>query len=1738
MSLTRKASSAAKKAIKPPRQDLAAALAERETELAEARRQQAATAEILRVISRSPADAGPVFEAILEACQRLFGSDEIGVYTIGDDDMVRVAAWRGPRAEEVRRDVTPVAESVTGRIIRERRTHHIPDLRAEPDLSALVRERVERLGSASLLYAPMLWEDRGLGSILVARSPPRPFSDREQALLQSFADQAAIAIENARLFEAVRARTRDLEASLEQQTATADVLKAISRSAFDLETVLESLISTAMRLCNAKQGVIFRRHGDIYRYAASHMLLDPAYRAHEQTAEIKAGRGTLIGRVALENRTVQIEDAWGDPDYAEKDEIRRTKVRSMLGVPLMRNGEPIGAFGLGREEPVPFTQRQIELVTTFADQAVIAIENVRLFDEVQAKTRDLEEALQQQTATANVLKVISRSAFDLDAVLKTLTDSARSLSGAATANVLLRDGEVLRLRAESGSPPNWREYVLAHPPRMGMGTGTGRVLMTGETVHIPDVLADSDYSYGEGPSIGNYRAQLGVPLLRNGKVEGVFGLLRPEPGAFTPRQIELVRSFADQAVIAIENARLFNEVQAKTRDLEESLQQQTATADVLKAISRTAFDLDTVLQTLISTAVRLCDASGGEIFRRHGDVFRYAASLMDIDPAYLEHEQKAEIRAGRGTLIGRVAIEKRTVEIADAWNDPEYAEKDQVRVGRVRAMLGVPLMRNGELIGAFALGRPAPVPFTKRQVELVTTFADQAVIAIENARLFDEVQARTRDLEEALAQQTATAEVLKVISRSAFDLQAVFDTLISSAVDLVGGVNGTIFVRDGESFPARAHSGVAPEFARALAAAPPTPGRQSVTARVLLSGQTECIADVLTDKEYSLPSNALNRTRSLLATPLLREDRIEGVLVVGRSEPGEFTQRQIDLVQTFADQAVIAIENVRLFDEVQARTKDLQEALQQQTATSDVLKVISRSAFDLDAVLNSLTKSAVELCNSTYGVISLYRDGVLKFMAQTGCTPEFAELLWSNPAPLDRKSTTGRAGLLRTVVLIPDVKLDEEYDYHGGEIIGNYRSMMGVPLLRNGELEGVFTLMRRDPGTFTRRQIELIQTFADQAVIAIENARLFEEVQARTRDLEESLQQQTATAEVLKVISRSAFDLQAVFDTLTASAVELCGAFSGSICVRDGDVYRYRGNAGPGLSAAMAQYLAEHPAKPGRGSIVGRVLLLGGVEEIPDVLEDADYVVPLGAHGQVSRALLGVPLLGKDGIEGALVLTRKEPGRFTPRQIEIVQTFADQAVIALENVRLFEEVQARTRDLTEALQMQTATSDVLKVISRSAFDLQTVFNTLVSSAVELGGALTGTICVRDGDVFRYRDTIGAEHTSALAQYLRDHPATPGRSTIAGRVLLSGKVERIPDCLADPDYVVPMGSLATNVRSLLGVPLLRKEGVEGAIILTRTEPGEFTDRQIEIVQTFADQAVIALENVRLFDEVQARTQELAASLNDLRKAQDRLIQSEKLASLGQLTAGIAHEIKNPLNFVNNFSALSRELVGELADVIKAAPLDDARRKEAEELIGTIDGNLDKVVSHGKRADSIVKNMLLHSREGSGERSTTNINAMVEEALNLAYHGARAEKPGFNVTIAKSLDPNAGAADLYPQEMTRVLLNLISNGFYATNKRKLAEPNGAYEPTLTASTRDLGHSVEIAIRDNGTGIADEVKAKMFNPFFTTKPAGEGTGLGLSLSHDIVVKQHGGTMEVQSAVGAFTQFTIILPRAGEGL
>ena len=479
--------------------------------------------------------------------------------------------------------------------------------------------------------------------------------------------------------------------------------------------------------------------------------------------------------------------------------------------------------------------------------------------------------------------------------------------------------------------------------------------------------------------------------------------------------------------------------------------------------------------------------------------------------------------------------------------------------------------------------------------------------------------------------------------------------------------------------------------------------------------------------------------------------------------------------------------------------------------------------------------------------------------------------------------------------------------------------------------------------------------------------------------------------------------------------------------------------------------------------------------------------------------------------------------QFNEMGARLQESYAD-----LEN-----KVEQRTSELSESLQQQTATADVLKVISRSAFDLKSVLTTLTESAKSLCGASLGMITLRDGEVMRLRAESGC--TPAFVDFMHTHPIRPGRETITGRVFMDGTPVHVADVELDSEYSFGNAPTIGDYRAVLAVPLMRDGAVEGVLLLGRPAPGSFSQRQVDLVQTFADQAVIAIENVRLFEQVQERTRELSLSLEELGTAQDRLVQTEKLASLGQLTAGIAHEIKNPLNFVNNFSALSSELIDELNDLLKSTALGDKVRAEIDDLTQMLKGNLEKVVQHGKRADSIVKNMLLHSREGSGEHRAADINAIVEESLNLAYHGARAEKPGFNITLQRDLDPKAGMIDLYPQEITRVFLNLISNGFYAATKRKEASEE-SFEPTLSAATKNFGNRVEIRIRDNGTGIPQEVKEKMFNPFFTTKPAGEGTGLGLSMSHDIIVKQHGGSIDVETESGLFTEFKIVLPRTSK--
>jgi signal transduction histidine kinase len=466
-----------------------------------------------------------------------------------------------------------------------------------------------------------------------------------------------------------------------------------------------------------------------------------------------------------------------------------------------------------------------------------------------------------------------------------------------------------------------------------------------------------------------------------------------------------------------------------------------------------------------------------------------------------------------------------------------------------------------------------------------------------------------------------------------------------------------------------------------------------------------------------------------------------------------------------------------------------------------------------------------------------------------------------------------------------------------------------------------------------------------------------------------------------------------------------------------------------------------------------------------------------------------------------------------------------------------------TRLLHEALEHQTATSEVLRIISSSPGELNSVFQAMLANATKLCEASYGTMWLCEGDAFRVAALYGSLPAAYMEQLRSGALFRLGPNLPAVQAINSRRPVQVPDLRLSRPYLdrEPLAVAAVELAgicTMFAVPMFKDNEPVGAIAIYRQEMRPFTEKHIELVQDFAAQAVIAIDNTRLLSELRQRTDDLTESLENLRIAQDRLVQTEKLASLGQLTAGIAHEIKNPLNFVNNFSALSVELVDELRGALGGVHLDDKRRGEINEITDTLRDNLDKVVQHGKRADAIVRNMLLHSRQGSGEYRPVDINVIVEESLNLAYQAARAEKQGFEITLERSFDPAAGQVDLFPQEITRVLLNLISNGFYAATKRKTDTNGGDYEPVLVAGTKNLGNCVEIRIRDNGTGMSPEVTEKIFNPFFTTKPAGEGTGLGLSISHDIIVKQHGGSIEVDTKQNEFTELRIVLPRKGGAL
>src|SRR5262245_8198454 len=1132
-------------------------------------------------------------------------------------------------------------------------------------------------------------------------------------------------------------------------------------------------------------------------------------------------------------------------------------------------------------------------------------------------------------------------------------------------------------------------------------------------------------------------------------------------------------------------------VERLTGALSESVEQQTATGEILRVIASSPTDLQPVLDAVAQSAARLCDAYDAGIFRVDGNVLRLAAHHGPLAaPAGLV------VPLIRGSAAGRAVIERRTFQVADLQAEVEEFPEGSGLARRFgyRTTLNVPLVREGVAIGVIVIRRSEVRPFAGKQVELVTTFADQAVIAIENVRLFNELQEKNRALTEAhaqvteaLAQQTATSEYWRVIASSPTDLQPVLDALAESADRLCRSVDCSIFLLDGDRLVLGARHGpsreVVGEFTLPVV-------RGTVGGRTVLERRTIHVLDLPAEADEFPEAAQYARIfgfRTMLSVPLIRGGAARGVIQLRRSEVNPFTERQAEPLQTFADQAVIAIENVRLFKELEARNRDLTETLEQQTATSDVLRVISSSPTDVQPVFEAIAESAVRLCEASRAIIFRFDGEFLRMEATHNASQEVREFMERNPTDVGRHTCSGRAALERRTVHIPDIQTDPEYTAPWTQV-EPIRTILGVPMLKGDELLGVIATWKREVKPFTEKQIALVETFADQAVIAIENVRLFKELGNRNRALTEALDQQTATSEILRVISQSQTDVQPVFDTIVRSAVTLCDGLFGTLLQFDGELLHHvaHHNYTPeALETAQRMF----PARPTRAFGAGRAILERAVVHIPDVEVEREYQQGVLRRAIGWRSGLFVPMLREGAPIGVIVVGRAKAGPFSDSEVELLKTFADQAVIAVENVRLFKELQARTGELTRSVGELRALGEVSQALS-STLDVDVVLNTIVTRANDLIGADGCTIFEYDEgtEQFHLRATRNLE--PGLVELARGTPLRRGDQGILGQLPMGRQAVQVADITAG-SYSSPISDalIAAGYRAVVAVPLFREDHLVGALTMNRTTPGEFPAETLELLQTFATQSALAIQNARLFHEIEDKSRQLEAATRH---------KSEFLANM-------SHELRTPLNAIIGFSeVLSERMFGDL-------------NEKQDEYLKDIYASCQHLLS-------LINDILDLSKIEAGrmelEVADFSLPAALDNALTLVRE--RASRRG--IMLERAIDDRLGMIRGDERKVKQVLLNLLSNALKFT-------PEGGRIDVRAAMNDGMA---EISVADTGVGIAPEDQEAIFEEFRQVGTADkkvEGTGLGLALARKFI-ELHGGRIWVQSQPGKGSTFSFTLP------
>jgi len=1345
--------------------------------------------------------------------------------------------------------------------------------------------------------------------------------------------------------------------------------------------------------------------------------------------------------------------------------VARALVRPLHA--LQVGAERIGAGELDRRIEVKTGDELEGLADRFNAMAGALKESYSdLERKVEVRTAELSEALEQQTAMADILKVMSRSPSDVQPVFDVIAQSARRLCDAVVSGVGRLDGDKVQLVAYHGATPEATEAMLSQfPLPLGRGSNTARAIFERRTVQIPDVLEDSEYAVKDGARRAGYRSGLAVPMMREGgEVFGAIAVCRAEPGLFPERLVRLLETFADQAVIAVENVRLFNETK-------EALDRQTATSDVLAAISAAQTDATPVFETIARNAHRLSGSVLCNVLLYDGKLLHMVAWEGFSAEQELELRRKYPVAAGDASVLsGRVVQSGRIEHIEDSLVDPLYDRAHAAVIGS-RRMLGVPMVREGTVQGVIVLAWRDPGQTPPALVDLLKTFADQAVIAIENVRLFNETR-------EALERQTATAGVLRVISGSVSDSAPVFEKILESCAHLfASSEQGILLSGDDGRIHLGSHRGSARQKLEAMfpSARPPGVGDAAFERRVLH------YTDVLADPDVPNGIREVARrldigTYSQVFVPMVWEDRAIGSLYVIRQPATGFLPAEIDLLRTFADQAVIAIQNARLFNETR-------EALERQTATADVLQVMSRSVSDVQPVFDKILDSGERLfAGSTgLGIYLVDESAMLQSGGFRGASAETVELVRAFSFPLPRPlagTSVERAIQERRVVHFPDVLAADE----APEVLRRVASERGsfsiafAPMLWEDLGIGAIQVSRDVPQPFTDKELALLKTFADQAVIAIQNARLF-------RETREALDRQTATSDVLRVISESPTDVRPVLEAVAERAGLLCRAERSRVFLRDGQEL-----------VAMSDYRAADIAPAvgeriplTRGSVVGRAFIDGRTMHVEDTaqLSREDFpetYVLRQRHG--FRSLLCVPMLREGAAVGVIGVSRRQTAPFSPTEIGLVQTFADQAVIAIENVRLFNETR-------EALERQTAIAGILSVISSSPTDTGPVFEAIVQSCQRLFGGLFVAFARPHDDLLHMvaHADDGTPHGRAGASL----PPWPlDRRSAAGTCILEARVVNVADTEAAIPEFPRMRDLALRLgyRSGLFVPLLRDERAIGAIVILRAQPGAFNEREVNLARAFADQAVIAIENVRLFNEIEEKSRQL------------ELANKHK----SEFLANMSHELRTPLNAIIGFSeVLAEQMFG------------DVNEKQLE--------YLKDIHTSGQHLLTLINDILDLSKIEAGrmelDLATVNLPMLLDNCTTLVRE--RASRQGL--TLALDVDPAVGDWVADVRKIKQIVINLLSNAVKFT-------PAGG---RVTLRARRIDDQVEIAVIDTGVGIAPDQQALVFEEFRQASGdylrKAEGTGLGLSLAKRFV-ELHGGSIRVESAPGQGSTFAFVLP------